>query len=318
VRKVPWFCVALLFLFDGTAVAGVRRPPQTPESAAVQPMESAALFVGVRHFSYDPHLTEVKYAVDDAVDLAYVLAVDGETHLVPPERVVLALSGQPQKPKSQQNLDALISAGASVHTAGQSDILTLLESQSRAVGRNGILIVAFATHGISEDGTQYLLTAESLVQHRETAIAESKVRDIITRAGVPRSIILLDACRQNLTSDRAGAPDPRSAAAALRRVMGDVNGQVVFSAAAAGEYAYDDDVRRNGVFTAAVIDGLRCGASTDSRGFVTVETLSSYVEERVLSWVQKHRDPTVRRATQLQFEGRAKSMPLATCDGRAR
>jgi hypothetical protein len=281
-------------------------------------MESAALFVGVRYFPYDPRLTEVKYAVDDAVDLAYVLAVDGETHLVPPERVVLALSGQPQKPKSQQNLDALISAGASVHTAGQSDILTLLESQSRAVGRNGILIVAFATHGISEDGTQYLLTAESLVQHRETAIAESKVRDIITRAGVPRSIILLDACRQNLTSDRAGVPDPRSAAAALRRVMGDVNGQVVFSAAAAGEYAYDDDVRRNGVFTAAVIDGLRCGASTDSRGFVTVETLSSYVEERVLSWVQKHRDPTVRRATQLQFEGRAKSMPLATCDGRGR
>ena len=317
-RKVPWFCVALLFLFDRTAVAGVRRPQRTPGSAAVQPMESAALFVGVRYFPYDPRLTEVKYAVDDAVDLAYVLAVDGETHLVPPERVVLALSGQPQKPKSQQNLDALISAGASVHTAGQSDILTLLESQSRAVGRNGILIVAFATHGISEDGTQYLLTAESLVQHRETAIAESKVRDIITRAGVPRSIILLDACRQNLTSDRAGVPDPRSAAAALRRVMGDVNGQVVFSAAAAGEYAYDDDVRRNGVFTAAVIDGLRCGASTDSRGFVTVETLSSYVEERVLSWVQKHRDPTVRRATQLQFEGRAKSMPLATCDGRGR
>jgi hypothetical protein len=278
-------------------------------------MESAALFVGIREFVYDSTLTEVRYAVDDAVDLAYVLAVDGKAHLVPPERVILALSGQPQKHESQERLDALVAAGASIHPAGQSDILTLLESQSRAVGRNGILIVAFATHGISEGGTQYLLTAQSLVRHRETTIAESAVRDIITRAGVPRSLVLLDACRQNLTTERGPEPDPRSAAAALRRVMGDINGQVVFSAAATGEYAYDDDVRRNGVFTAAVIDGLRCGASTDARGFVTVETLSAYVEERVLSWIQIHRDPGTRRATQLQFEGRSRSMPLSSCAG---
>jgi hypothetical protein len=97
--------------------------------------------------------------------------------------------------------------------------------------------------------------------------------------------------------------------------MGDVSGQVVFSAATAGEYAYDDEERGNGVFTAAVIDGLRCGATTDARGFVTVETLSAFVEERVLSWVQKHRDPEIRHATQLQFEGRAKMMPLSACAG---
>jgi len=317
-RKVSWVLMAFLFLAVRTAGAGVRRPPRAPASGAVQPTESAALFVGIREFAYDPTLTEVRYAVDDAVDLAYVLAVDGETHLVPPERVVLALSGQPQKHESQERLKALVAAGASVRTAGQSDILTLLESQSRAVGRNGILIVAFATHGISEGGVQYLLTAQSLVRHRQTTIAESEVRDIITRAGVPRSLILLDACRQNLTTERGTDPDPRSAAVALRRGMGEISGQVVFSAAAIGEYAYDDDVRRNGVFTAAVIDGLRCGASTDSRGFVTVETLSAYVEERVLSWVQIHRDPSVRRATQLQFEGRSKSMPLSTCTGRNR
>lgn len=286
-----------------------------PGRGAVQPMESAAVFVGIRDFTYDATLTEVPFAVDDAIDLAYVLAVDGSTHLVPPERVILALSGEPQKPRSRQNLDALIAAGAAVREAGQSDILTILETQSRAVGTNGILIVSFATHGISEGGTQYLLTAHSLLHHRETTIAESTVRDIITRAGVPRSLILLDACRQNLTTGRTGGPDPRSAAGTLRSVMGDVSGQVVFSAATTGEYAYDDDVRGNGVFTAAVIDGLRCGATTDSRGFVTVETLSAFVEERVLAWVQKHRDPDLRHATQLQFEGRSKMMPLSVCSG---
>jgi caspase domain-containing protein len=316
VRTVPCIFMAVLFLFDGAAIAGVRRPPRDPAAGEVEPMESAAVFVGIREFTYDSTLTEVPYAVDDAIDLAYVLAGEGKTHLVPPDRIILALSGQPQKPSSRLNLDALIAAGASVREAGQSDILTILEAQSRAVGTNGILIVSFATHGVSEDGAQYLLTAHSLVHHRETTIAESTVQDIITQAGVPRSLILLDACRQNLTSGRTGGADPRSAAGELQRVIGDVTGQVVFSAAAAGEYAYDDDVRGNGVFTAAVIDGLRCGASTDSRGFVTVETLSAFIEDRVLSWVQKHRDPDIRRATQLQFEGRAKTMPLSTCGNR--
>lgn len=49
----------------------------------------------------------------------------------------------------------------------------------------------------------------------------------------------------------------------LLRAMSAVHGQVVLAAAAAGQYAYDDDDRRNGVFTAAVIDGLRRQAPAD-------------------------------------------------------
>jgi uncharacterized caspase-like protein len=303
--------VALLLV--PSAAAGVRVMRTANQGAPVAPSESAALFVGIQKFSYDKTLTEVKYAVDDAINLAYALALDPATRLIPPDRVVLALSGQPQKDESKRQLEALRAAGVVPKNAGQADVITLLEQQARAVGPNGILVVSFATHGISEEGTQYLLTATSVLQHRETTLTETKVRDIVNRAGVPRSLILLDACRQRLTTDRrAGDSDPRSAAALLR-VMGDVSGQVVLSAAAAGEYAYDDDERGNGVFTAAVIDGLRCQAPADPRGFVTVDTLSVFVEERVLSWVRKHRDRNVRRATQLSCEGRTRTMPLARC-----
>jgi hypothetical protein len=99
--------------------------------------------------------------------------------------------------------------------------------------------------------------------------------------------------------------------------MANVDGQVVLSAAAAGQYAYDDDDRRNGVFTAAVIDGLHCAASTDARGFITADTLAAFVEARVLAWIQKHRDADVLRATQLTSDGEAKNMPLARCRGGA-
>jgi len=248
-----------------------------------------------------------------AIDLAFALSLDGKMHLVEPARMILALSGVPQKPQSQGKLKALVDAGAQVRGAGQSDVLTLLERQTAAAGRKGILIVAFATHGVSDEGTQYLLTASSLLRHRETALSENKVRDIASHSDAARSLIIVDACRQKLTSDsRDGEPDPRSAAPLIRGMAG-VTGQVVFSAAAAGEYAYDDDALRNGVFTAAVVDGLGCGARTDQRGFITVDTLATYVEDRVLSWVQKNRDPRARRATQLNCEGRTKTMPLAIC-----
>lgn len=275
--------------------------------------QSAALFVGIRDFPYDGTLTEVRYAVDDAVDLAYAVAIERQPRLVDPKRVVLALSGEPQKPESIERLERLVEAGAQKSAAGQSDLLTLLEEQSRAVGTNGLLVIAFATHGISYEGTQYLLPSTAMLHHVQTMISEAKVRDIVAQARVPRSLILLDACRRALTSDtRAGEADPRSAAALLRE-LASVTGQIVFSAAAAGEYAYDDDVRRNGVFTATLLDGLRCEAASDPRGFITVETLAAYVEEQVLSWIQKHRDPQARRATQLHSEGRSRAMPLAVC-----
>jgi len=144
-------------------------------------------------------------------------------------------------------------------------------------------------------------------------VTEAKVRDIVSRNRVERSFILLDACRERLTRDRRnGDADPRSVAG-LMSAMAPFSGQVVLSAASAGDYAYDDDVRGNGVFTAAVIDGLRCGAHKDAQGFVTVDTLSTFVEERVLSWIRDHKNPGARKATQLQCEGRSKNMPLSTC-----
>ena len=80
-------------------------PPPSTTPVNFDRSQSAALFVGVRRFTHDQTLTEVKYAVDDAIDLASVLALDRKVSLVTPRRVVLALSGTPQKPESQQRLD---------------------------------------------------------------------------------------------------------------------------------------------------------------------------------------------------------------------
>lgn len=275
--------------------------------------QSAALFVGVRQFPYDTTLADVRYAVDDAIDLAFLLAMDGRVRLIDPSRMILALSGNPQKLESQQNLERLVAAGAQVRSAGQADVLTALDEQARKAGKSGVLVLAFATHGVSYDGTQYLLTASSVVRHRETMLSESKIRDIASKSDATRCLILVDACRERLSADRrSGGPDVRSAAS-LIQAMSRAHGQVVLSAAAAGQYAYDDEVRRNGVFTAAVIDGLRCNAPMDARGLVTVDALAAFVERQVSSWIRKNRDANIVRATQMTSDGDAKTMPLASC-----
>jgi hypothetical protein len=304
-------------LLCSVAFAGPHRWADRPNNGKIDPMQSAALFVGVRDFPYDSSLTPVTYAVDDAVDLAFELTLTRQPALVDPKRVVLALSGEPQKAESQEKLRALLGAGVTRKSAGQSDILNLLESQSRLVGSGGILIAAFATHGVSDEGTQYLLTASSLLAHyHRTSLTDAEIRDIVTSNGVDRSLIFVDACRERLTKDRRnGDVDPRSASG-LMRAMSKIHGQAMLSAAVMGGYAYDDDVRRNGVFTATVIEGLRCGANTNEAGFVTVETLHSYVEEHVLAWLRAHKDPAVKKATQWLSEGDSKELPLAVCVSR--
>lgn len=299
------------------AVAGVRRLQNARPTGPAVASESAALFVGIRHFDEDSALTEVRFAVDDAIDLAHLMAIELDPPLVDPKRAVLALSGDPQKPDSRARLDQLRAAKATIATASQADILKLLRTQSAAVGKQGLLIVSFATHGINDGGAQHLLTASSLLQDPETSITETKVRDIVARAGVRRALILIDACREQLTKDvRAGNAHPRSAAAALLDELGKVDGVVVLSAAASGQWAYDDETRGNGVFTGAVLDALRCAATTDAMGFVTVDALSRFVEENVRAWIRLHRDGDIRRATQTSYEGASARMPLSVCTNR--
>lgn len=289
-------------------------PPATP-AAPFDRAQSAALFVGVREFTKDKTL-EVPYAVDDAIDLAYTFALDPRVSLVPPERVVLALSGRPQKPESQQRLDQLQAAGVQVRSAEQSDILLLLQQQAVAAGRNGIFILSLATHGFSRDGMPYVLAAGSLFRYPDTALSTARLFDIAATTEASRSLLFLDACRERIADGtRAAGPDPTAAAPLIYR-MQRIHGQVVFYAAAAGQYAYDDPVTGNGVFTKAVIDGLQCRAAAP-RGVVTVDTLREYVEREVRQWIREHRDPTIGAAIQVSMDGDTPDMPLSICSAGA-
>ncbi len=56
-----------------------------------------------------------------------------------------------------------------------------------------------------------------------------------------------------------------------------------------GGYAYDDEKRQNGVFTATVIEGLRGEADGNAEALVTVASLAKFTRVRVRDWVLRNR-----------------------------
>jgi hypothetical protein len=275
--------------------------------------ESAGLFVGIRDFD-DPEFIEVPFAVDDAVDLAHLFAL--ELDLIAPQKVILALSGDPQKARSADALQALLQAGAQRVAAQKSWILRHLLRQRNATGQRGVFVVAFATHGFSDQGQDFLVGQDSVRGFiHDTGIKVDLVFDQAAQATAPRRLVLLDACRERLSQARAsGRPEPESAMGqAFAKAIAQAKGQVVLSGTTLGGYSYDDAQLQNGVFTASLLDGLRGKAPANAQHLITAQTLADYVDGRVRQWVRLNRPQHAHLSNGMsqKFEGPAAAMPLA-------
>ncbi|HEX6099177.1 MAG TPA: caspase family protein [Thermoanaerobaculia bacterium] len=314
--------IVLLAISITTAVLVLTRPEERSEGRSVQRAKSretvlvepwrpasTGLFVGVHRFPHDENLN-VPFAADDAVDLAHKFSLDQRSSLVPPGRVILALSGEPRKEESKQRLKELREEGAEVEHATAGDILELLKRQTARAGANGLVVFSLATHGFLDDrGDAYILGSTSDIGSPETSLRLATLLD--TAGTATRSLVFIDACRDRRNSSRSVGRD-RTIAAPLIEKMARVQGQVIFYAAAADQVAYDDEDRQNGVFTGAVLDGLDCKASAP-RGQVIAETLHTYVEREVRRWIEASNKPGGSPATQVSMEGSARNMPLAQC-----
>lgn len=281
------------------------------------PEESSGLFVGISTFE-DGRFAPVRFAVDDAIDLAWVFVL--ELGLLDARRCVLALSGEPQKQISAERLTELLAAGARTERPRLREVYRLATELSQSGGERGLFLLSVATHGLSDQGGDYLVAADSLRDRLlKTGIEVKDLFDLAAKSLARRRLVVLDACRERLsegTSSLAGAAMSKSFAGAISRATG----LTVLSAATVGGYAYDDTSQQNGVFSGALVAGLRGAAPADGRGFITVATLAQYAQERVLSWVRMHRQEhvTLSRGIEKRFDETAEQLPLAIDPQRSR
>ncbi len=118
-----------------------------------------------------------------------------------------------------------------------------------------LVVVYYSGHGMQTGGENYLIPTDARINDerdiRSEGISLAHILADLDDARVQRTVVILDACRDNPYQTRA-----RSAKKGLARVEATGNATVVAFATAEGKTA-DDGVGRNGVYTTALLGQLR-------------------------------------------------------------
>jgi hypothetical protein len=251
-------------------------PPaaQKPASLKNLPVKAKrfALVVGVDKYA-DTQISTLGGASNDARALAAALT---EHAGFPADQVVLLSSDQPEE-----------------RHPTRGNILRRLSNLATVVPKDGLLLFAFAGHGMERGGQAFLLPSDAQVSDdvtllEQTAVNVLQIRDWVKRTGVRQVLMILDACR-NDPAGRANADNPLTATYtrgfnfdARNR---EVEAFVTLYATAIGHRAYEFKEKRQGYFTWALVEGLK-GRAANERGEVTLDRLVKYLEERVPKQVQ--------------------------------
>lgn len=226
-----------------------------------------ALVIGVDQYR-DGNISPLRGAANDAAKLARALTDYAD---FPSDQVILLATDQPEERQPTR-----------------INILTYLSNLSSAVPKDGLLLVAFAGHGIERGGQAYLIPSDARLTDdisllEESAISVERMHQRIRAAQVAQVVVLLDACR-NDPGGRADAPNPLTQAY-VRGFNFDVRNREVQAfatiyATAVGQRAYEYQEKKQGYFTWAVVEGLK-GAAANEKGEVTLSSLVKYVQEVV-------------------------------------
>ncbi|MBA2501770.1 MAG: caspase family protein [Pyrinomonadaceae bacterium] len=228
-----------------------------------------ALVIGVDKYA-DTQITTLGGASNDAKLLVEALVKYAG---FPREQVVLLASDQPAERQPTRG-----------------NILRRLSNLSTIVPPDGLLLFAFAGHGMERGGQAFLLPGDAQVSDdvsllEQTAVNVTQIRNWVQRSKVKQVLLILDACR-NDPSGRANADNPLTATYTRSFNFDTRNREVTafatLYATAVGKRAYEFKEKRHGYFTWALVEGLRGGAANE-KGEVTLGSLVRYLQ----NWVPR-------------------------------
>ncbi|MBA2340437.1 MAG: caspase family protein [Pyrinomonadaceae bacterium] len=253
--------------YTQTNSRGLGLPPSTPVRQLPNKTKRFAVIIGVDKYA-DTQITTLGGATNDAKSLVRSLVTYAG---FPSDQVTLLASDQPAERQPTRG-----------------NILRRLSNLAAAVPKDGLLLFAFAGHGIERGGQAFLLPSDAQVSDdvdllEQTAINVTQVKDRIRKAGIGQVLMILDACRNDPVG-RANADNPLTPAY-TRGFNFDVRNREVVAfatlyATAVGRRAYEYKEKHQGYFTWALVEGLKGGAANE-RGEVTLGSLVRYLQERV-------------------------------------
>ncbi|MGD2085782.1 MAG: SUMF1/EgtB/PvdO family nonheme iron enzyme [Candidatus Aminicenantes bacterium] len=149
-----------------------------------------------------------------------------------------------------------------------------------------LVLFSFSGHGIADsEGAGFLVVADSYRQNFQgSSLKVKEIIDWLKEIKVKKSLLLLDACREQFIEGKAMNLNGLKAERFLQAEVG-----AVFYSTKSGWFSYEDKYGDFGVFTRYVIDGLKGKADSDKiagnkDSIVTFSELASYVEKGVSNW----------------------------------
>lgn len=262
-----FFVAALLAITLQTPAPRAAQKPDAGLKSLPAKAKRFALVVGVDRYA-DTQISTLGGASNDARALAQALV---EYAGFPEDQVVLLSSDQPEE-----------------RHPTRGNILRRLSNLAAVVPKDGLLLFAFAGHGMERGGQAFLLPTDAQVSDdvtllEQTAVNVLQIRDWVKRTGVKQVLMILDACR-NDPSGRANADNPLTATYTrgfnFDRRNREVEAFATLYATGIGHRAYEFKEKRQGYFTWALVEALK-GRAANERGEVTLDGLVRYLQDRV-------------------------------------
>ena len=249
-----------------------------------------ALLAGVEEYQPNSSISNLKYAVRDAVELGKALRSScGFDH-------VCVFAGDTEGSRGPAN---------------QNDLIDELEDWANIIGPDDLFVFAFVGHGMEQGDRGYLLPADARLGRPNTFIDLQHLNAAFDNIRASQRVVLLDCCRN----------DPEAGRGEAANAMGDVFSRditttldekeesqtvtALLTACDKGERAYEWDRVRHGVFTYNILKAIKEDAWRD--GTLTVNAIGEYVQEKLGNW----RGGATKQTPQYKQSGGAKIICLA-------
>jgi tetratricopeptide (TPR) repeat protein len=297
---------------EGSSKAIGLRASQLFQPLAPEPsFGNAGFFVGVNTFTQDTGVSSLSFAVNDAIETAYLFSF--ELKLISPSRCFIAISGEPAAPSVKEHLEKLRAQGATIKQADRSAILlTFLQSAAIAKRESDLLVCSFSSHGFEDRGDAYVLPSDGVRQLlADTAVPLKTIETNMQNSKAGHRLLLVDACQERVSARGSSAGVPTSTA--FMRALAAPTGQAKLASCSPGEFSFEHASLGgvgHGVFTHALLEALRGGARADADNLVHLGDVADYVSTNVLNWTKENRRPEQRPSLHCAVD--ARRLPLAS------
>jgi C-terminal peptidase prc len=263
---------AFLFALSAFAAAG---PARAEERATPQPY---VILIGISQYQ-DKQIKPRPHAEDDAKAL-YQLFTDKDYLGVPAKNVRLLLGATDDKVKSQP--------------ATRENILKAVHWVAAEAKPNDPVIFAFIGEGgplgTNSDRRCYFAADSTFKGREKDAVSAEEIGEALKGLKSTHLCAFLDVDFKGFTDGGPGLADVSFQNNFYKEFLGDdgtedkgpIHGRVVFLATLG--LTTSQDLKDHGLFTTAVIEGLKGAADTDGYepdGVVTVDELSQYLDKRI-------------------------------------